>query len=59
MVYWQFLALPCTVMVAQPEASSFVNAFTDKGTLTVECQDPQAVIRYTTDGTFPNAERCV
>lgn len=33
-----------------------VNAFTDKGTLTVECQDPQAVIRYTTDGTFPNAE---
>ena len=33
-----------------------VNAFTDKGTLSVECQDPQAVIRYTTDGTFPNAE---
>ena len=33
-----------------------VNAFTDKGTLTVECQDPEAVIRYTTDGTFPNAE---
>ena len=33
-----------------------VNAFTDKSTLSVECQDPQAVIRYTTDGTFPNAE---
>ena len=33
-----------------------VNAFTDKGTLTVECKDPQAVIRYTTDGSFPNAQ---
>lgn len=33
-----------------------VNAFTDKGILTVECKDPQAVIRYTTDGTFPTTQ---
>lgn len=33
-----------------------VNAFTDKGTLNVECKDPQAVIRYTTDGTFPTTQ---
>ena len=32
-----------------------INSFTDKGTLTVSCKDPQAVIRYTTDGSFPNA----
>ena len=31
-----------------------VNAFTDQATLTVNCKDPQAVVRYTTDGTFPN-----
>lgn len=33
-----------------------VNAFTDKGTLTVNCEDTSATIRYTTDGTFPNEQ---
>lgn len=31
-----------------------VTAFTDQATLHVSCDDPLAVIRYTTDGTFPN-----
>lgn len=33
-----------------------VNAFTDKGTLTVNCEDPSAIVRYTTDGTFPTTQ---
>ncbi len=33
-----------------------VNAFTQEGTMAVTCADPQAVIRYTTDGSFPNAK---
>ena len=32
-----------------------VNAFTKTGTMQVTCADPQAVVRYTTDGSFPNA----
>ena len=31
-----------------------VNAFTKTGKMAVTCTDPQAVIRYTTDGSFPD-----
>ena len=31
-----------------------VNAFTNTGKMAVTCADPQAVIRYTTDGSFPD-----
>ena len=40
-----------------PDLTGFhtTNVFTgDRGTVSVNCQDPQAVIRYTTDGTLPN-----
>ena len=30
------------------------NAFVHEGTLRVECKDPLATVRYTTDGSFPN-----
>ena len=30
------------------------NVFVDEGTLQVECKDPLATVRYTTDGSFPN-----
>ena len=33
-----------------------VNAFTREGTLAITCADPQATVRYTTDGSFPNKE---
>lgn len=31
-----------------------VNAFTTEGTMAVNCADPLATVRYTTDGSFPN-----
>lgn len=40
-----------------PDLTGFhtTNVFTgDRGTVSVGCQDPHAVIRYTTDGTLPN-----
>uniref|UniRef100_A0AB33IQI1 beta-N-acetylhexosaminidase n=1 Tax=Prevotella sp. GTC17253 TaxID=3236793 RepID=A0AB33IQI1_9BACT len=40
-----------------PELTGFnrVNVFTDEATVKVACQDPSAVIRYTTDGSIPQA----
>ena len=33
-----------------------VNVFVDKAKVNVSCSDPDAVIRYTTDGSFPNGQ---
>ena len=32
------------------------NVFTDKGQVELQCQDPSAVIRYTTDGSIPQVD---
>ena len=41
-----------------PDVSGFYgsNAFTGNTTLTVNCDDPSATIRYTTDGSIPNIQ---
>ena len=38
-----------------PDLTGFyaVNAFTDKGVVDIQCADPSATIRYTTDGSIP------
>lgn len=40
-----------------PDLTGFsnTNVFTDKGKVTVSCIDPSAIVRYTTDGTLPQA----
>lgn len=45
------------VTYRMPDLTGFynTNVFTGcQGTVTVNCQDPHAIIRYTTDGTIPN-----
>src|SRR3712207_8032611 len=45
------------VTYRMPDLTGFynTNVFTGgQGTATVNCQDPPAIIRYTTDGTIPN-----
>lgn len=41
-----------------PDLTGFynTNVFTDRGEVNLQCQDPSAVIRYTTDGSIPQAD---